>query len=58
MPYGGLLAADLRPGETVPISGATGHFGSAAVAVALAMGHDAADGGRFSLTVARPTAPR
>jgi NADPH:quinone reductase-like Zn-dependent oxidoreductase len=38
VPYGGFLAADLRAGETVVISGATGHFGSAAVAVALAMG--------------------
>lgn len=38
VPYGGLLAADLQAGETVLISGATGYFGSAAVAVALAMG--------------------
>jgi alcohol dehydrogenase len=38
VPYGGLLAAGLQPGETVLISGATGHFGSAGVAVALAMG--------------------
>ncbi|MEV6829997.1 zinc-binding alcohol dehydrogenase family protein [Amycolatopsis sp. NPDC051102] len=39
VPYGGLLAAGLRAGETVLVSGgATGHFGSAAVAVALAMG--------------------
>jgi alcohol dehydrogenase len=38
VPYGGLLAAGLRPGETVLISGATGNFGSAGVAVALAMG--------------------
>lgn len=38
VPYGGLLAADVRAGETVLISGATGNFGSAAVAVALAMG--------------------
>ncbi|MEU0797036.1 zinc-binding alcohol dehydrogenase family protein [Amycolatopsis sp. NPDC005961] len=38
VPYGGLLAADLRPGETVLVSGATGNFGSAGVAVALAMG--------------------
>jgi alcohol dehydrogenase len=38
VPYGGLLAADLRAGETVLISGATGTFGSAGVAVALAMG--------------------
>lgn len=38
VPYGGLLAADLRAGETVLVSGSTGHFGSAGVAVALAMG--------------------
>ncbi|WGD56334.1 zinc-binding alcohol dehydrogenase family protein [Bradyrhizobium sp. CB1650] len=38
VPYGGLLAADLQPGETVLMSGATGNFGSAAVAVAVAMG--------------------
>ncbi|MEU9429259.1 zinc-binding alcohol dehydrogenase family protein [Streptomyces sp. NPDC048342] len=38
VPYGGLLAAGLRAGQTVLISGATGNFGSAAVEVALAMG--------------------
>ncbi len=38
VPYGGLLAANLQAGETVLISGATGNFGSAAAAVALAMG--------------------
>ena len=38
VPYGGLLAANLRAGETVLVSGATGNFGSAGVAVALAMG--------------------
>lgn len=38
VPYGGLLAANFRAGETVLISGATGHFGSAGVGVALAMG--------------------
>ncbi|RZK51810.1 MAG: alcohol dehydrogenase [Hymenobacter sp.] len=38
VPYGGLLAGQLQAGQTVLISGATGHFGSAAVAVALAMG--------------------
>lgn len=31
-------SADLQAGETVVINGATGSFGSAAVAVALAMG--------------------
>jgi alcohol dehydrogenase len=38
VPYGGFLAARLEPGETALVSGATGNFGSAAVAVALGMG--------------------
>lgn len=38
VPYGGLLAGDLHAGETVLVSGATGGFGSAGVAVALGMG--------------------
>jgi alcohol dehydrogenase len=38
VPYGGLVAGDLRPGETLVINGATGGFGRAGVAVALAMG--------------------
>jgi alcohol dehydrogenase len=38
VPYGGFLAVKLQPGETVLVSGATGNFGSAAIAVALAMG--------------------
>ena len=38
VPYGGFLAANLTAGESVMVSGATGSFGSAAVAVALAMG--------------------
>ena len=38
VPYGGLLAADLKAGEIVVVNGATGAFGSAGVAVALAMG--------------------
>ena len=38
VPYGGLLALALRPGETILVNGATGNFGSAGVAVALAMG--------------------
>ena len=36
--YGGLLAMDFRAGETLLVSGATGNFGSATVALALAMG--------------------
>ena len=38
VPCGGLIAANLQPGETLLISGATGNFGSSAVAAALAMG--------------------
>lgn len=38
VPYGGLLAADLRAGETVIVNGATGAFGSAGAAIAIAMG--------------------
>ncbi|MFT3723902.1 MAG: medium chain dehydrogenase/reductase family protein [Hyphomonadaceae bacterium] len=38
VPYGGFLSGDLKAGETVLVSGATGGFGRAAVAVALAMG--------------------
>ncbi|MGA0599302.1 zinc-binding dehydrogenase [Caulobacter sp. KR2-114] len=38
VPFGGLIAGDLKAGETLVISGATGGFGGAGVAVALAMG--------------------
>jgi alcohol dehydrogenase len=38
VPYGGLTAVGLQAGETVLVSGATGNYGSAGVAVALAMG--------------------
>jgi alcohol dehydrogenase len=38
VPYGGFLAIGLQAGETVLVNGATGAFGSAAVAAALAMG--------------------
>ncbi|MFI0819011.1 alcohol dehydrogenase catalytic domain-containing protein [Streptomyces sp. NPDC021098] len=38
IPYGGLLAGGLAPGETLLVSGATGNLGSSAVALALAMG--------------------
>lgn len=38
VPYGGLRAAQFMAGETLLVSGATGNFGSAGVAVALAMG--------------------
>lgn len=38
VPFGGLLAGGLKAGETLVVSGATGGFGGAGVAVALAMG--------------------
>lgn len=38
VPYGGWLRTGLQAGETALVSGATGNFGSAAVALALAMG--------------------
>jgi len=38
VPYGGLWAGDLKAGETLLVSGATGGFGGAGVAVALAFG--------------------
>ncbi len=38
VPYGGLLAAGLQPGQTVIVNGASGHFGSAGAAIAVAMG--------------------
>ncbi len=38
VPYGGWLSGGLQPGETALVNTATGNFGSAAVAVALAMG--------------------
>ena len=38
MPYGGLRAINLQPGETILIAPATGRFSGAAVGVAVAMG--------------------
>lgn len=38
VPYGGLRAIDVRPGETVVVAPATGQFGGGAVITALAMG--------------------
>ncbi|WP_037568943.1 alcohol dehydrogenase catalytic domain-containing protein [Phaeacidiphilus oryzae] len=38
VPYSGLAAGGLAAGETLLVSGATGNFGSSAVAVGLAMG--------------------
>ena len=36
--YGGLLRGELRPGQTLVVSGATGNIGSCAVLIGLAMG--------------------
>jgi alcohol dehydrogenase len=41
VPYGGLLAGGLEAGQRVMVQPATGHFGAAAVAVAVAMGASA-----------------
>jgi alcohol dehydrogenase len=38
VPLGGMLAGALQAGETIVVNGATGAFGAAAVAVALALG--------------------
>lgn len=38
VPFGGLSEIDVKPGETVIVAPATGRYGGAAVAVALAMG--------------------
>jgi alcohol dehydrogenase len=38
VPFGGLQRSGLRGGDTIIINGATGHFGSGAVMLALAMG--------------------
>ena len=38
VPFGGWLAADLKPGACVIVAPATGHFGACAVQVALALG--------------------
>jgi alcohol dehydrogenase len=38
VPYGGLVAVNFRAGETLLLNGATGAFGSAGAAIALAMG--------------------
>ena len=38
VPYGGFLSANLEPGQKAMVQPATGHFGAAGVAVAIAMG--------------------
>ena len=38
VPYGGLLTAGFGAGDVLVVNGATGHFGSAAIPLALAMG--------------------
>lgn len=46
VPFGGLSEVDVKPGESVIIAPATGHYGGAAVAVALAMGANVIAAGR------------
>ncbi|KAL2863200.1 putative isopropanol dehydrogenase [Aspergillus lucknowensis] len=46
VPFGGLSEADIKPGEVVIIAPATGRYGGAAVAVALAMGATVVAAGR------------
>jgi NADPH:quinone reductase-like Zn-dependent oxidoreductase len=46
VPFGGLSEVDVRPGETVIVAPATGRYGGAAVAVALAMGATVVAAGR------------
>lgn len=51
--YGGLQALDLKAGETLLVSGATGNFGSATVLTALAMGaHQVVTPGRNEAVLA------
>ncbi|OZJ04155.1 hypothetical protein BZG36_03123 [Bifiguratus adelaidae] len=38
VPFGGIIAANFQPGQTLLVLGATGNFGSPAVLIALAMG--------------------
>jgi D-arabinose 1-dehydrogenase-like Zn-dependent alcohol dehydrogenase len=46
VPFGGLSEVDLKPGEVVIVAPATGRYGGAAVAVALAMGATVVAAGR------------
>ncbi|MBN9087197.1 MAG: alcohol dehydrogenase catalytic domain-containing protein [Reyranella sp.] len=52
IPYGGLLAGRLAAGETVLVNGATGAFGSAGVAVGVAMGASVVATGRNEAALA------
>ncbi|KAH8658217.1 chaperonin 10-like protein [Xylariales sp. PMI_506] len=52
VPYGGLSSVNLRPGETVLVSPATGPFGGVACLVALAMGARVLAWGRNEETLA------
>jgi NADPH:quinone reductase-like Zn-dependent oxidoreductase len=48
VPFGGLSEVDVKPGEIVIVAPATGRYGGAAVAVALAMGATVVAAGRNS----------
>jgi alcohol dehydrogenase len=52
IPYGGLLAGRLAAGETLLVNGATGAFGSAGVAVGVAMGASVVATGRNEAALA------
>lgn len=53
VPFGGLADVDLKPGDSVLISPATGGFGGAAVTMALAMGAFVVAAGRNEETLKR-----
>ncbi|KAK3674051.1 hypothetical protein LTR78_005898 [Recurvomyces mirabilis] len=53
VPFGGFRDIDLKPGETVVISPATGAYGGAAVMVAIAMGCRVVAFGRNEIELAR-----
>ncbi|KZP31541.1 GroES-like protein [Athelia psychrophila] len=53
VPYGGIHAIALQPGETILIAPATGNFGGAAVRVALAFGARVIAAGRNTTALAR-----
>ncbi|CRG88790.1 hypothetical protein PISL3812_05825 [Talaromyces islandicus] len=51
VPFGGLSEVDVKPGEVVIVAPATGRYGGAAVAVALAMGATVVAAGRNKNTL-------
>ncbi|KAL4876189.1 isopropanol dehydrogenase [Aspergillus karnatakaensis] len=53
VPFGGLAEVDVQPGEVVIVAPATGRYGGAAVAVALAMGATVVAAGRNAAALER-----